>query len=264
MAPDRARLEAEAERRAQRQSIFGATEYWNAYYSDPGSAGTEYTEEWYCSAAELAKLLPSPASQGDSALVLGCGLSTLGDALHAAGWRVTALDVSPVLVAHLQTRGGPCAPLLGDARHLPCADGAFGLVVDKATIDTVRCGVASEAGAREAYAEACRVLSPGGRLVSVSHSSRASALGAQGLPWSVQESEVACAAAPDAAAEAIDAQRRQLAKQLARLAARLAPPARHALMACARDALPAAGAPGGAAAVERLELLIADLAEVCT
>ncbi|KAJ1471957.1 hypothetical protein T484DRAFT_3476080 [Baffinella frigidus] len=60
-------------------------------------------------------------------------------------------------------------------------------VVDKATIDTVRCGADGEEGAAAAFKEACRVLAPGGSLVSVSHSSRGAAVRALGLPWDVRE-----------------------------------------------------------------------------
>ncbi|KAJ1471956.1 hypothetical protein T484DRAFT_3476076 [Baffinella frigidus] len=130
MELDRARREAEAERRAQRQAMFGNAEYWDAYYADPsGAAGAEYTEEWYCSAEALDALLPSAPAPYQKALILGCGLSPLGETLHGKGYGVTCVDVSRVLLSHLEDNAPPyCTYALADARTLPFADGGFALV----------------------------------------------------------------------------------------------------------------------------------------
>jgi len=106
--------------------------------------------------------------RGLELLEVGCGNGYLARAFASAGaTTVVGLDASSASVrfARARERARPTGARFeaGDASHLRFADGSFDLVVANMALMDIR-------DARGAFAEAARVLVPGGRLVfSVCH-----------------------------------------------------------------------------------------------
>ena len=111
-------------------------------------------------------------------LELGCGQSRLGQQLVDAGFlSVTCTDFSPVVIAQRRKEqegtksaygARPVAYLCADAANMPMFDdGHFDVVVEKATLDSMTFGTPEHM--RVVARELCRVLRPGGVLVSVSN-----------------------------------------------------------------------------------------------
>jgi SAM-dependent methyltransferase len=163
----------------------GGRTYWDAYYSDPSSFTDAYTREWYCSADTLRPHIKSAAP--GLAVELGCGTSMMSAVLEDMGYSVVSCDFS--LAALNDSSEDPVADqrLLADICRLPVRSGSLDLVVDKATIDTLLCAPAGRDGMVAAYQEAARVLRPGGKLLTVSHSSRQVVIESLGLPFRVRE-----------------------------------------------------------------------------
>lgn len=98
---------------------------------------------------------------GEATLEIGCGEGRISRELTDLGHRVTALELSPTLLAAARETGSatPCrrAPLFvrGDAEHLPFADAAFDRVVAYNVLMDV-------ADMPAAVTEIGRVLRPGG------------------------------------------------------------------------------------------------------
>lgn len=82
-------------------------------------------------------------------------------ALSAAGLRVTAVDVSPVIVAEATARNPGLEAVVADVRKLPFPDGTFDAVFSGSTLDHFD----STADIEVALDELRRVLRPGGRLI---------------------------------------------------------------------------------------------------
>jgi SAM-dependent methyltransferase len=82
-------------------------------------------------------------------------------ALTAAGLRVTAVDVSPGIVAEATSRNPGLEAIAADVRTLPFPEGAFDAVFSGSTLDHFE----STADIEAALVELQRVLRPGGRMV---------------------------------------------------------------------------------------------------
>jgi ubiquinone/menaquinone biosynthesis C-methylase UbiE len=99
-------------------------------------------------------------------LEVGCGAGAQLWYLDHEGHRPVGLDVAPAGLDQARTRladEGAKVPLVrGDARALPFAGRSFDLVLDVETFAHVPAG-----GAAPAWAEAARVLVPGGRLLTI-------------------------------------------------------------------------------------------------
>ena len=106
------------------------------------------------------------------ALEVGCGTSMVTSMLEDLGYAVLACDFSKAAIADAREDAGGEQRLIADCCRLPLRSESVDVVVDKATIDTLLCAPAGRDGMAAAYAEAARVLRPGGKLLSVSHSSR--------------------------------------------------------------------------------------------
>jgi SAM-dependent methyltransferase len=102
---------------------------------------------------------------GRDVLELGCGLGDLLADLCERGYRCTAVERSPEMVAAaratLQRRrvGHPSQVLLGEAQHLPFASDSFDSVVSTFPSEYIF--------DPDTIAEVARVLRPGGRLIVV-------------------------------------------------------------------------------------------------
>ena len=175
-------------------SVYAGKEYWDARYreSGAGGAGTEGAgrDEWYAGFEALRPHLERAIPAGAAALVVGSGLSRLGEDLAAAGGcsRVVACDISEESVARMRAAQGIAGKVVyevADCRALPYGDAEFNTVIDKGTLDTMMQADAPEPP-RQMLAEACRVLLPGGIFLSVSYGDaemRLPELERPELPW---------------------------------------------------------------------------------
>lgn len=95
---------------------------------------------------------------GRRVLDVGCGDGALTGRLVAGGAIVTGIDSDPEMVSTAAAVVPSATVMVGQAEHLPFADGSFDLVV----ANTVLCLVDDR---RAALMEAIRVLRPHGRLL---------------------------------------------------------------------------------------------------
>lgn len=72
--------------------------------------------------AMLGRLLEGLGPPGDL-LEIGCGTGHFSRWISGLGWRVSGIDLSAPMLAEAQTRGVVGCLALGDALHLPFADG---------------------------------------------------------------------------------------------------------------------------------------------
>jgi SAM-dependent methyltransferase len=108
--------------------------------------------------ATLARLLGPGAGR---CLDLGCGSGIALPALAGLGWRVVGVDLSGDQLRMARKHVGASVALVkADAAELPFDDGSFEAVVSLLTHTDLD-------DPEGAYAEAARVLQPGGRLVYV-------------------------------------------------------------------------------------------------
>ncbi|WBB58694.1 class I SAM-dependent methyltransferase [Streptomyces sp. WMMC500] len=113
--------------------------------------------------ALLAALLEQ-AEDGAPVADLGCGPGHVTGWLAAHGARAVGIDLSPGMVA-LARREHPAAEFrVGDLLRLPAADGEFGAAVALYSVIHLEPGELAPA-----FAEARRVLRPGGRLLVAFH-----------------------------------------------------------------------------------------------
>ncbi len=100
--------------------------------------------------------------QPGAVLEVGCGPGALAERLRAErGIRLTALDLSPRMVALARARGVDARE--GDIRHLPFPAGSYDTVIAAWMLYHVD-------RLDDALAEVARVLRPGGRFVAVTNS----------------------------------------------------------------------------------------------
>ncbi len=88
---------------------------------------------------------------------VGVGTGLIATALRAGGHDVVGIDLSPAMLAHAYRRMG-ARVAVGDARGLPLRAGSCDNVLFVAALHAIR-------DVRAAFAEAARVLRPGGRVV---------------------------------------------------------------------------------------------------
>ena len=171
---------------------YGDKQYWNERYSKEMSnskAAALQVDEWYID--DLPQLTPFLSAivhdkTEQRVLDLGCGTSTIGDQMSAAGYQhMYCVDYSEAVIQTCRARqkeairNGLASPVYKtmDARSLEFSDGYFRCVLDKGTMDAILSGGASggEQAAKEAMesatamvAEIHRVLEEHGTYILVS------------------------------------------------------------------------------------------------
>ncbi|HEY5188286.1 MAG TPA: methyltransferase domain-containing protein [Solirubrobacteraceae bacterium] len=145
-----------------------AADYWREVYEADDLQGLVYRQRQETALAWVRELgLPESAQ----ALDAGCGAGLMSVALAGEGLQVTATDSSPQMVA-LTTQRATAEGLSdrveverADAHQLPCASGAFSLVLALGLLPWL-----SDPAA--AVAELTRVLAPGGWLLLTADNER--------------------------------------------------------------------------------------------
>jgi len=95
--------------------------------------------------------------RSDVVVDLGCGTGDVCELAARRGARVIGVDFSAGMLAGARRRGIPATLLRADAGHLPLADGS-------ATVVTSAFALRNFTALAPVFAEAARILRPGGRL----------------------------------------------------------------------------------------------------
>jgi ubiquinone/menaquinone biosynthesis C-methylase UbiE len=101
---------------------------------DPKTGYARYAHEYdereaYWDSFEKRHLeLPIKASAGEKVLDAGCGTGRLSVKLVEAGAEVTALDISPEMLALLEKKNPDIETVEGDMEDMPFEDGSFDMV----------------------------------------------------------------------------------------------------------------------------------------
>lgn len=109
-----------------------------------------------------------------SILNVGAGNSRLSEEMFDEGYqKITNIDTSKVVVEQMsekyRDRGQDFKYVQMDMRQMDFENGAFDVVIDKATIDSLLCGESSTKNAEMALKEIHRVLSNDGVFILISY-----------------------------------------------------------------------------------------------
>jgi ubiquinone/menaquinone biosynthesis C-methylase UbiE len=133
--------------------------FWEFERAGWERAAERYEELWLQDTGVFVEPLLDAAAVGAGSRLLdvACGPGYVSEAAMARGAAPTGLDVAEAMVARARSRLPQAEFLVGDAQQLPLANASF---------DAVTCnfGVLHFSQPHLAFAEACRVLVPGGRL----------------------------------------------------------------------------------------------------
>jgi SAM-dependent methyltransferase len=131
-------------------------EYWNGYFRGLRERGEDldWAGRWTEPFAE-----PLRAAGARTVLELGCGTGNDAARLAAAGYAVTAIDLSAEAIERATARfGSGVRFLVADVtRRLPFPDGDFDAVMSNVALHMFPDGVT-----REVFAEVARLVRPGG------------------------------------------------------------------------------------------------------
>jgi ubiquinone/menaquinone biosynthesis C-methylase UbiE len=139
-----------------------SAETWDAFFSEfylRAYAADERDAEAETQALDAARLAGCP--DGGELLDVPCGFGRHSVPLARAGYRVTGVDRSQVLIDEAARRGSEPSFVQADYRELPFADASF----DTALNLFSSLGYLGEEEDTRALTEIRRVLRPGGRLV---------------------------------------------------------------------------------------------------
>ena len=169
--------------------LFGTVEFWNKHYakvaaeydnlsSSEKEKNGELQFDWYLTTDETLEIVIPNLEMGrgfqSRILILGCGLSGVGEALYDKGYRnIVNIDFSTVLIDRMQKknlhREGLQFSVLDVANLGAFGDESFDLILDKGCLDAVMCGTSSVDSVSNACEEISRVLVDGGYFVSITY-----------------------------------------------------------------------------------------------
>ena len=149
-----------------------------------------YLQDWLAHHASSTNSSDTPtvATTSPSALVIGCGLGDDAEALQAAGFQVSAFDISPTAIAWCRQRFPDSAVnyFLGDLFALdPSLNQAFDLVFESRNIQALPLSVRSQV-----IKSIGQLVAVGGTLLVITRV-RDTEAQPDGPPWALSEKELA-------------------------------------------------------------------------
>jgi len=150
------------------RSEFSSKDYWESFF-----AKREKAFEWYGEYGDICHLLDKYCKYTDKILMSGCGNSNLSEEMFNVGFRnIVNVDISDVVVKRMTAKSKGRMPYLKmDITKTTFADGEFGVVLDKGTLDAIFSHDDGDetvhATVERMFVEILRVLKVGGRYVCV-------------------------------------------------------------------------------------------------
>jgi SAM-dependent methyltransferase len=156
----------------------GSQEYWDHFYRrrtgkpvdlKDGEAGCIF--DWIATYEELRGLIHQHLDDmGAKILELGCGNSDLCKGMIEDGFeKITAVDISPVVIMQLHKRHPSARFVCADVRDLKdFEDGCFDHCIEKGCIDALASLDDGAFATKLAVKETLRVLKDGGKFVQIS------------------------------------------------------------------------------------------------
>lgn len=130
--------------------------FWEFERDGWNRAAPRYEECWADTGLFVETLLDAArVGAGSRLLDVACGPGIVSEAAFERGAEPVGLDVAPRMVEQARARRPDLAFVEGDAHRLPFEDGSFDAV-------TMSFGILHLSRPETAFAEACRVLVPGG------------------------------------------------------------------------------------------------------
>ncbi|WIA44314.1 hypothetical protein OEZ86_007108 [Tetradesmus obliquus] len=152
---------------------YGQASYWDRRYEEEVGLNKF---EWYQSYDSLQPILEKHLGQDGHVLQVGVGTSELQAELITRSLfkgSFVNTDISAVAVAHMQQLHAGWPQLtyqVADAKHMPeFADASFDTVIDKGTLDAIRCGPTADEDSAAMMLELYRVLRPGGVMMMITY-----------------------------------------------------------------------------------------------
>lgn len=151
--------------------------YWNERYS----ADTQLSDWFLQDYTEVLALISAVSKRVRSIRILhvGCGNSTLSEAMYDAGYHdIVNIDVSYVVIQQMlksNLNRSNMTWLEMDATNMKLGEDSFDAVVDKGMLDTFAC-VGNVGMATKYLSEVRRVLRPGGTFACFSYAGPSSRL----------------------------------------------------------------------------------------
>ncbi|WIA23799.1 hypothetical protein OEZ85_013476 [Tetradesmus obliquus] len=152
---------------------YGQASYWDRRYEEEVGLNKF---EWYQSYDSLQPILEKHLGQDGHVLQVGVGTSELqAELITRSGFKGSFVntDISAVAVAHMQQLHAGWPQLtyqVADAKHMPeFADASFDTVIDKGTLDAIRCGPTADEDSAAMMLELYRVLRPGGVMMMITY-----------------------------------------------------------------------------------------------
>ncbi|XP_033732482.1 eEF1A lysine and N-terminal methyltransferase-like [Pecten maximus] len=152
-------------------SEFHSPQYWDQFFQKRGTKAFE----WYGEYPELCGILHKYIKPTDKLLMVGCGNSQLSENLYDVGYHnIINIDISDTVIRQMTDKNKKSRPdmkfLKMDVKKTDFADGEFGVVLDKGTLDALMVDDSTEvvADIDAMFTEIGRVLKQGGRYICIS------------------------------------------------------------------------------------------------
>mmetsp|Transcript_12890 Transcript_12890/g.35112 ORF Transcript_12890/g.35112 Transcript_12890/m.35112 type:complete len:232 (+) Transcript_12890:35-730(+) len=141
--------------------------YWDARYNFQPA---EF--DWFYGWSAVRKLVKEFIPRRKPCLHVGCGNSNLQGGMGRAGYQVTNVDISQVVLAQMQQKHHDLPNMeyvCADCRDMPCfRDCSFSSAIDKGTLDALLCSKDGIENVRRMLSEVSRVLQPGAVFLEIS------------------------------------------------------------------------------------------------